>query len=102
MACMLPSAVLTAEEQACCKEMANQCGRDRMPPSHPCCRTITPSDQNALAKSSFNLIYQTQLLYFAEPIVQVADLPKHISDVYAVLGHSPPEGPSASLDILRI
>ena len=102
MACMLPSAVLTAEEQACCKEMANQCGHDRLPSSHPCCKAITPSDENALAQSSFKLIYQAQLDYVMEPTIQVAELPQHISEISAVLGHSPPEEPSASLDILRI
>ena len=102
MACMLPSTALTAEEQACCKEMANQCGHDQMPSSHPCCKTITPSDQKALAKSSYKLIYQAQLLYLAEPTIQLAELPQHVADVSAVLGHSPPEPSSSSLDILRI
>ena len=102
MACLLPSAVLTAEEQACCREMANQCGHGRMPSSHPCCKTITPSDENAVAKSSFKLIYQAQLDYVMEPTIQVAELPQHISEISAVLGHSPPEEASASLDILRI
>lgn len=101
-ACMLASAALSAEEQACCKEMANQCGQDRMPSSHPCCKTITPSDQTALSKSAFNLIYQAQLLYVIEPTVQASGLPQHVSDISASLGHSPPEAPSSSLDILRV
>lgn len=102
MVCMLPSATLSAEEQACCKEMGYLCGQDGMPASHPCCKTITPSEQTALSKSAFNLIYHAQLLYVIEPTIQPAGQPQQVSDISASFGHSPPEATSSSLDILRI
>jgi hypothetical protein len=102
MACMLPSGVLTAEEKACCREMADQCGHDRMPPSHSCCKTITPPDERAVAKSSFDLNYQVQVLSLPQAIIQVAELPQHVLAVSAILSHSPPEAQPFSIDILRI
>jgi hypothetical protein len=102
MACMLPSSVLTAEEKACCREMANQCGHDRMPSSHPCCKTITPADQSAVAKSTFDVNYQVQLLYLPQAEIQVAEPPQHVLAAFVVLDHSPPEAQPFSIDILRI
>jgi hypothetical protein len=38
MACLAPSAQLTAAEHACCQRMAHQCGAMRNS-AHSCCRT---------------------------------------------------------------
>jgi hypothetical protein len=102
MACMLPSRVLTAEEKACCREMANQCGDQGMAKSHSCCETVAPPDQSALAKSSFHLSYQVEFLYLPEVTIQVAHQPDHAVLHSAVLDYSPPEAPPISVDILRI
>jgi len=102
MACMLPSAALTPEEQACCRRMAHECGDHQMPSSHSCCKTVGSQDQAAVAKSSFNLTYQAQLLYAVQATAQLAEPPQHPFATSAVLGHSPPETPSSSSDILRI
>ena len=102
MACMLPSGVLSAEEKACCREMANQCGDQGMPASHPCCKTITPPDQRALAKASFHLSYQAQLFYLLPARVQPNELPQYATPGFEVFDHSPPEAPRLTLDILRI
>src|SRR5215831_15557272 len=40
VACMLPDAMLSAEERECCLTMANDCGDMEMPASHACC-TVT-------------------------------------------------------------
>jgi hypothetical protein len=102
VACMLPGTSLSAEEQACCREMANQCGGDQMPSSHPCCKTVGPTDHNALAKSSFKLVRESHTLYLLLPTTQVAELPQHAVSIYEVPGHAPPELPLASPEILRI
>ncbi len=102
MACMLPSSVLTPAEQACCRRMANQCSHNGMPSSHSCCKTISAPDRSTVAKSSFRLAYQVQLLYLAQPTNQLSVIPQLGSTTSAVLGHSPPQSPPSSSDILRI
>jgi hypothetical protein len=102
MACMLPSAALSPEEQACCREMGGQCGQESMPASHPCCKTVGPTDHHAIAKSSFKLIRESQTLYQVQPIVQVAEILRLATANFAAVGHAPPEPPPPSIDLLRI
>jgi hypothetical protein len=102
MACMLPSSVLTVEEQACCREMANQCGHQGMAQSHSCCKTLTPPDQSAVTKSSFDLSYQAHFLFLPEAGIQVPKLPQHAAPGFALPDHSPPQAPPIFADILRI
>lgn len=100
MACLVPNSALTAEERACCREMADGCGEMDMPSSHSCCKTLSAPDQTAVAKVSFKLSTQLELAHFIEPaeFSPTASLP---SRVVADLGHSPPEAPPASFEILR-
>ena len=103
MACMLPLSVLTPEEQACCQEMANQCGQDQMPPSHPCCKTVGPTDHNALAKASFKLLGEFHALYLLQPLTQAAELAQLATANFAAFDHAPPGlTASSTTDILRI
>jgi len=102
MACMLPGTSLSVEEQACCREMAYQCGHDQMPSSHPCCKTVGPTDHNALAKSSFKLVREFQTLYLLLPISETVELPQLVVSSYAVLAHAPPNVPAGTPDVLRI
>lgn len=101
-ACMLPSAALSAEEQACCREMGDQCGQESMPTSHPCCKTVGPTDHHAIAKSSFKLIRESQTLYQVQPIVLVAEKLRIAAADLVAVGHAPPEPPPPSIDLLRI
>ena len=45
--CLVPGESLTAEEQACCKSMAGQCG-DSPGLDHSCCKRATSSNQSAV------------------------------------------------------
>jgi hypothetical protein len=38
IACVVPERQMTAEEQSCCKKMANDCESSAMPASHSCCQ----------------------------------------------------------------
>lgn len=100
MACVLPASPLNAEERACCREMANECGDMDMPSSHSCCKTLSAPDQNAVAKASFKLSTQLELACFVQPVEFSATIPLG-SHVVAILGHSPPETPPAAFEILR-
>ena len=104
MACMLPGTSLSVEEQACCREMGYQCGHDQMPSSHPCCKTVGPTDHNALAKSSFRLAREFHALDLVLPITETAELHCKARWVpsYAVLAHAPPNVPAATPDVLKI
>ena len=99
-ACTLPSAALTPDERACCRQMASQCGGGQMPSSHSCCKSVVPLDQRALAKSPTQLVYQAQFLYLAT--VDLNHLPQSTSLPFPAIGHSPPEAHPSSPHILRI
>lgn len=102
MACMLPSTALTAQEQACCRQNANQCGHNQMPSSHSCCKTVSPPDQSAVVNSWFKMGYHVQVLHFSQPTVQLAELPQRTFADFHAMGHSPRQAPPSSLNILRI
>ena len=98
MACVVQAA--TAEEQACCREMAGQCGPDEMPPSHSCCKTLPAPVQLAAAKSPFSLDYRP--LTFALPEQNASESVASTAFAsFADLPHSPPGTPPAS-GVLRI
>jgi len=101
LACMLPGASMTAEESACCRHMASQCGHGEMPSSHSCCKTTSATDEVAFAKAAFNLSPQLDLVYIAESQPGLAQSMLSAFLAVAAFGHSPPESPP-SPEILRI
>ena len=102
MACMLPSNVMTAQEKACCRRMTHRCGDHPMPSSHSCCKTVGSPEQVAVAKASFSLAPHFDFVCLVQPVVAFADLPQRAVLYSSAPGHSPPETPSSSSDILRI
>ena len=101
-ACMLPGAVTTAEEAACCREMASDCGHADTPSSHSCCQTLSAPDQAAVAKGSFKLLQQLNPLYVVQPSFDSVPAVQRVLLPVAGIGHSPPETPPSSSAILRI
>src|SRR5690242_17539474 len=51
--CLFPTERLTAEEQACCKRMAGECGR--IPATHECCKKTLSNAQPAVATSKITI-----------------------------------------------
>src|SRR5882757_6632345 len=51
MACVMPTATMTAAERDCCKRMGPECGKG-MAKSHSCCQTATLPDHLPAIKSS--------------------------------------------------
>jgi hypothetical protein len=99
LACVLPSGA-TSEESACCRDMADQCDHGTMPSSHPCCKTVSAPEQTALAKAPFKLF--VHLLYFVPTTLHSAQATPEVFHTALAAGHSPPEGPPGSSEILRI
>src|SRR5438132_483748 len=99
---MLPGAVTTDEESACCREMASQCGVGDMPSSHSCFKTLSVPDQAALAKRSFDLFQQFRPLYIVQQQLDSLQELSQMSSGVVSLGHSPPKTSPASTEILRI
>jgi hypothetical protein len=102
MACMLSSNVLTEQEKACCRRMAHRCGDHTMPSSHSCCKTVGSPEQVAVARPSCSQTPQLDFVYLMQPTVAVGDMVHHTVIRSIVPGHSPPESPPSSSDILRI
>jgi hypothetical protein len=102
MACMVSSTEMSAEEQACCRMMRNQCGQMEMPSSHGCCqKTALGVHDNAL---------DTKTVTFHPVIASVVwlaafDIVNPPSTVIGWVEHpeySPPKSPSSTNSILRI
>ena len=102
MACMLPWNVMTAQEKACCRRMAHRCGDHTMPSSHSCCKTVGSPEQVAVARSSFRQTPQVDFVYLMHPTVASGDMMHQRVIRSSVPGHSPPENPPASPNVLRI
>jgi hypothetical protein len=102
MACMLPSNVMTAQEKACCRRMAHRCGDHTMPSSHSCCNTGGSPEQVAVARSSFSQTPQLDFVYLMPPTVVFGEMLRPAVARSSVPGHSPPESPPSSSNILRI
>jgi hypothetical protein len=52
MACALPGQEMTAEEQACCLHMSDECGGAHMSDTHTCCNKAPQVDRSILKASS--------------------------------------------------
>jgi hypothetical protein len=90
MACLTPDAQLTAEEKACCRAMAGQCG-DMGPSGHSCCDEAAPADTHIYLSSCLHHTPQLSSL----PLC--LSNPETLSGVsttlavnYIANGHSPP------------
>ena len=102
MACMLPDALLTAEERECCKDMGDQCGQMEMPSSHSCCKPTVREGDSYIISSRFTASHP-QLL--AVPQIACADilLPTNLSRSNSLVQvGSPPVSPPETISILRV
>jgi hypothetical protein len=104
MACLMPAATLTAAEQACCKRMADQCGRAGMP-SHSCCQRLSgPEDSTFLKASSALLDHIVNVSYDVPPVPGSLALTV-VPSIQAQSNfdfQGPPGSPPATISILRI
>jgi hypothetical protein len=102
MACMVPNAVMSTQERACCRMMKNQCGQVEMPASHGCCQKASSSvHDNAL---------DTKAITFHPAVVPVIWLAASelVNPASAITGwvehpdYSLPKSPPSTISILRI
>lgn len=52
--CLIPTETLNAQERACCKRMAGQCGTT--PANHECCKKTISNAQPAVASSKTTVV----------------------------------------------
>jgi hypothetical protein len=102
VACMLPVSTMSDDEQACCREMAGQCGQADMPSSHSCCKTLAGAVQVAVAKSRFELSCQSMVFDLPQPHHDGQVSAQVVAVTPVFLDQSPPETPPSSSNILRI
>jgi hypothetical protein len=102
LACVVPGAPVTAEESACCRHMASQCGEGSMSSSHSCCKSAPAAEQVAVANVSFKLSPHLDLIYLAQFEFKSTRAVPEAFFAIAVSAHSPPESPPVSSEILRI
>jgi len=103
MACMQPDSTLTAEEMACCKQMANDCGDMSQPSGHDCCKKTD-------IRTDVAAVQRTGTMVGIDPVYVMASLPaeatnnEQVDSLLASMVHeySPPESPPGFNQILRI
>jgi hypothetical protein len=101
MACMIPGAPMTTEEQACCRTMQNQCEQMEMPASHGCCHKTPPNvfDNALYAKAvGLNPVAIT-VVWLASPELLN---PTSATGWIEHRDYSPPKSPPSTISILRI
>jgi len=102
VACMLPDAMLSAEERECCLTMANDCGDMEMPASHACCTVTVKETGPYLVKARFAIAH-SQPTPASLDAPENIPLPKNLSLVKtSVQAHSPPVSPPPGISVLRI
>src|SRR3954452_19441319 len=103
MACMQPDTTLTAEEMACCKQMANDCGdMGDQSSGHDCCKTTTVRTDVAAIQTS-NFTYSTELASTLTLPIDVNHTEQTDSLLAAMVReYSPPESPPRFNQVLRI
>ncbi len=105
MACLLPTAELTAAERECCKQMADQCGAAGMPSSHSCCRhLLSPADSSFVTPHpQIGLDDLVMVASAAIPTAARAVIPALVAHGMWFDGiHGPPESPPITSSVLRI
>ncbi len=103
MACLIPDAQLSEAEKACCRQMANQCGKMEMPNGHSCCETTVKPQQSAMLKPAQTLSDHRIILDIAP--AAIAASPEQAQAVYSTiraLRHPPPTAHAPTIEILRI
>jgi hypothetical protein len=108
MACMQPDSTLSAEEMACCKQMANDCGdMNDMgggdSSGHDCCKTTEVRVAAAIAPST-SVTVGLDLNALQLNLPAEANGHDQVVSMLAIMvrEHSPPESPPAFPQILRI
>jgi len=105
MACLLPTATLTAAERECCKQMAEQCGNAGMPSSHSCCQRLTGPDDLDFVKAQSPCVGSDLLAVAVDcaPAMIQSPLLNRLASIEWLDGiHGPPESPPVTTSILRI
>ncbi|MCU1283688.1 MAG: hypothetical protein JWO13_38 [Acidobacteriales bacterium] len=101
MACMQADTTMTAEESDCCKQMAGDCGDMGATSGHDCCKKAEIRIHSAILQQNHSAIFMD-----AAAGVSVPSLTLHEEQVNTTIpglyGHSPPESPPATVQILRI
>lgn len=102
-ACLLPLAQLTADELECCRVMPADCGQERMPDAHSCCKATAETNTVVLAAvKSFTVVPP---LESASPVVAYVvscQTRQATADEFFSTIHAPPESPPGSVTVLRI
>ena len=101
MACLLPNAMLTTEENQCCREMAGQCGDMGMPASHSCCQKVVKPAQAVLKTPVPSIAVDSAWVVTVEEWVAAFDT-QHDGQSVPPQFHSPPQSPPITIEILRV
>jgi hypothetical protein len=105
MACLVPNAQLSADEEQCCKEMAGECQKtdSDMPASHSCCNTVVQLRNDLLpsASVSFSVPLADWTALDASPAVPQIEILSRYS-FWLTRTHAPPGPTLDALVPLRI
>ncbi|HET7873176.1 MAG TPA: hypothetical protein VFL42_11735 [Terriglobales bacterium] len=100
LACALPGMRLNAEEMACCRHMADQCGDASMPESHSCCKKKISAQAGAFQIKQRDPVSVDVVGQVPGPDIFVAPIVDAKAPAHGVLVFS--ESPPGHSSVLRI
>ena len=105
MACLMPTAQLSAEERQCCEEMAGECHKtdSDKPASHSCCTMVVQPHKDFLP--SVSVAFSSPQLEFTALIIPsaVPEIESFSRSVFSSkLIHGPPDQTLSASSPLRI
>jgi hypothetical protein len=102
MACMVPGALMTTEERACCRMMHNQCEQMGMPASHGCCQKAPQSTLDKALITNATNYHPVAVAVASLAIYEQLPAPLVTAEWIDRPDYSPPQFPPGSNSILRI
>jgi len=102
MICALSDSALTAEEQECCRAMADQCGQMEMPASHSCCKVSVHHMDSYLLKARFTASSSQSISGYLLPQADNLAILSIDRSGFLKETHSPPLFHAETISILRI
>ena len=100
MACMTPSAPMTAEERSCCRMMHNQCEQMGMSASHGCCQKV-PRNIYAIPATKADSLHSVVITFVWLASLELLN-PTSATGRVEHHDFSPPQSPPSTISILRI
>lgn len=102
LSCFVPRHLLSAAENECCRQMAEQCDSKNMPSSHSCCKSSDQGSQPYVKSVENSRLANPIAVAAILPVISIPQLSVLSATSIVEESHSPPLSPPESTTVLRI